>query len=186
MKTLLAILMLLVLTSPVLGAGTKSVNFVRYTETIRNGILTDAVLVFFPETFGEKDQDFKTYEVTGHADAFPRVPIESAAKHNAISRLLVTHGLKYLEGKQLLRDKNYSDTIIIIYEGFVTIPSVVKSYRYLDDGKTLEGVFNLIFCPAKRPGKSIFQHIRQRVTYIGDTVAFFLRNPFCLDTSIRF
>ena len=141
--------------------------YATYTEVFENGLLVDTNLNLRPSENIFLANNFQRHIVTGSATTDNKLPLESAAKHHAITLLLINNGLKSIKSYRTLVNTDYADKVTMTYDGVVEFPIKAISYKYTKGNNTIEGVFEINFSPVAFPTVWPYLKLKNRISVFG-------------------
>ncbi len=103
------------------------IYYARYQIHSENGMITRSILEIMPAADEFRMDEFQRIKVTGMASGTGEIDAESEAIHNAISRILVSSGLKSINSRRYLFNSDSGDVAILNYEGVVRLPIIVRN-----------------------------------------------------------
>lgn len=136
--------------------------YATYTEVFKNGLLVDTNLDLRPSDNIFLATNFQRYIITGSTTTDNKLPLESAAKHNAISSLLINNGLKHIKNHRNIVNTIYTDLTIMDYVGVVKFPIKIISYQCSTENNTIEAVFEIDFSPIAFPTTWPYLKLKKR------------------------
>jgi hypothetical protein len=101
--------------------------YARYQIQSENGMIIRSILEIIPAADEFRIDEFQRIKVTGMASGTGEIDAESEAIHNAISRILVSSGLKSINSRRFLFNADSGDVAILNYEGVVRLPIIVRN-----------------------------------------------------------
>ena len=141
----------------------KNIYYVRVDEKTSNGIIIKTNLLMIPANEEYRINGFKKITIRGNSDFNTTLDKKSAAEHNALCNLLINHGLKSVESKKTLINRNSHYEIVVSYEGVVVLPFNIIGQKYLDDGETYEIEMELKFAPITSPDNWSDLHFKNKI-----------------------
>ena len=103
------------------------IYYARYQIQSENGMIIRSILEIIPAADEFRMDEFQRIKVTGMASGTGEIDAESEAIHNAISRILVSSGLKSINSRRYLFNSDSGDVAILNYEGVVRLPITVQN-----------------------------------------------------------
>jgi hypothetical protein len=135
------------------GAEPTSIYYSKFYVQTTNGIITDSGLEMLPARSEFRMEEFNCFQLTGEISGNTQLDALSEAKHNAISKILVAHGLKSVKSRRVLINSEAQDRTILNYEGVVRIPCRVLeedfSKNYTNPGVSMEVWFAPMAFPSE-------------------------------------
>ncbi|MEA3465901.1 MAG: hypothetical protein U9R29_07855 [Thermodesulfobacteriota bacterium] len=136
--------------------------YATYTEVFENGLLVDTSLNLRPSENIILANNFQHHIVIGSTPTDNKLPLESAAKHHAITLLLINNGLKSIKSYRTIVNTDYADQVIMTYAGVVEFPIKTISYKCTKGNNIIEGVFEINFSPVAFPTMWPYLKIKNR------------------------
>jgi hypothetical protein len=103
------------------------IYYARYQIQSENGMIIRSILEIIPAVDEFRIDEFQRIKVIGVASGTGEIDAESEAIHNAISRILVSSGLKSINSRRYLFNSDSGDVAILNYEGVVRLPITVRN-----------------------------------------------------------
>ncbi len=104
--------------------------YARFDMKTVNGVVTRGNLLIVPAKGEYRATDFKVYRINGFSEPEPGVDPESAARHDAVSKLLIANGLKSVENRNTSLKTGAHDETVVSYEGVVRYPALIHEKGY--------------------------------------------------------
>lgn len=125
-----SIVVLLLLYGPI-TAYCDSIYFARYQIQSENGMIVRSFLEMIPASEEFRAERFQRVRVSGTATGMDKIDAESAAIHDAISKLLIASGLKSINSRRYMVHSGTGfgsgDVAILNFEGVVRFPVTIQS-----------------------------------------------------------
>lgn len=154
------------------------IYYARYQIQSENGMITRSILEIIPAADEFRMDEFQRIKVTGLAAGTGEIDAESEAIHNAISRLLVSSGLKSINSRQYLFNSDSRDVAILNYEGMVRLPIIVRN-RNTSSKNDLYGIdAEIDFAPIAFPTRWSSLYIDHLVKKTTQRLHLFLSSAF--------
>jgi len=135
------------------GAAPTSIYYSKLYVQTTNGIITDSGLEMLPARSEFRMEKFSCFQVTGEITGDTTLDTLTEAKQNAISKILLAHGLKSVKSSRVLINSESRDKTILNYEGVVRIPCRVLEADFLEN-PTNRGVhMEVWFAPMAFPSE---------------------------------
>lgn len=110
-----------------------AVYFARYQIQSENGMIVKSILEMIPASDEFRMEAFQRVRVRGTATGTDEIDAESAAIHDAISKLLIASGLKSINSRRHMVHSGSGsasgDIAILNFEGVVRYPVMIRSKK---------------------------------------------------------
>jgi hypothetical protein len=153
------------------NADPSSVYYVRLDQKIVNGTYVTDSLTMVPADGDYRMLPFKRHVVTGNVVAASKADTLTAAKHNAMERLLITEGTKSVRSISEKDTKSTYEENVASYEGYILIPYRVQNGRYSKDGTVFSIDIEIDFAPLSYPPEWSYRFFKKKVN---DTIGYIL------------
>ncbi len=171
------LLLAIVLFQPslVTGAGMQSLYYVKLNIIAVNNTISESKLDILPAENEFRIQKFECIRVTGMADGNTTIDIESAAKHNAISKILTRYGLKSIKSKHRIVNTRSRDVVVLRYEGVIKYPINILRQGYTMDHAIYTIETEILFSPIPFPDRWSLLYLKHIIkNYFREVVLLFI------------
>ncbi len=172
---------LCLLPHPASGYNAKpaSMYYVKLQVISSGGTIIKSNLEMTPSDEEFRADNFEIIRVAGYSDRDNNNDIDSAAKHDAISRVLSIYGLKSISSKNELSDFKSKDITVMNYQGAVKYPFKILNRSYLKNGSTYRVLMEVNFSPIALPSKWTYLYMASKIkqSFI-DTCALFYKDIY--------
>ncbi len=125
-------LWVLIPASMIAGADAPTLYYARFSIASRNGVIVESKLEMRPTDTEYRMDGFERIQAVGIADPSAGLDIASAAKHDAITRILTIHGLKSISATGWMLNALSDDRVQMNYEGVIRYPLRIVEERFED------------------------------------------------------
>ncbi len=120
---------------------------------------------FLMEPFSEefRIEKFELKKIKGESDYNQKIDMVSAARHNAVARMLSDHGLKSIKSRSSLLNGISLDEITVTYEGFLKYPFKMINKGYDGNNRKCIIEMEIWFAPLATPDRWSFLYMKNKV-----------------------
>jgi hypothetical protein len=151
--------------------GKTSVYYIRLDQKSRNGVYETDSLTMVPADEDYRRLSFKKFVIKGRINAASKTDPLTAAKHDALERLLLKEGIKSIRNKSQRDMDNTYEESVISYEGYIRTPYRILNQGYSKDGALFNIDMDADFAPISYPPEWSFRYIRKKFS---DSMAYIL------------
>lgn len=156
------------------AGGHTQLFLARYEIKITDGAIVDTRLIMVPVNTEYRMRGFELLETSGRSAFNSEVGTQSAAQHNALSSLLVKHGLRSVRSRTDLANVTAHDEITLCYEGVLRRPFKLIHQGYLEDRATFNIEMQVWFSPLAFPSEWPYLYKkRMLLDKLQDFISFF-------------
>jgi hypothetical protein len=155
------------------GIAMENVYYMEYVFKIVNGACVDEQFYMVPVRDEYRMQEFRVFRVKGAvrrnsgnlAMSRPVAP-QTAARHDALCRLLVQEGQMSLKSDRCFENRKGVDEIVFRYQGFAQYPFHLIHQGYQKENGTFETELQIRFASVALPGQwsSLYRRKQLRET----------------------
>ena len=120
-------------------------------------------------------ETFRCFTITGRSENNPERDPASAASDNALTTLLMRHGLKSVSSKKRLLNRVAVDRTVMSYEGMIRYPYEVIHEGYVKEEGIYEIKMKIWFSPVAFPDRWSYLYLKQRIKNVLKEWASFFR-----------
>lgn len=150
--------------------GKTSVYYIRLDQKIRNGVYETDSMTMVPADEDYRRLSFKTFVIKGMINAASKTDPLTAAKHDALERLLLKEGIKSIRNKSQRDMDNTYEESVISYEGYIRTPYSIKNQGYSDNSSTFSVELEVPFTPMAYPPEWTFLYFKTKICNAIDAV----------------
>ncbi len=127
--------------------------YTRFDVNSCDGVISGTELLMIPANQEFRVEDFIPIRIRGNAKFDGKIDIESAAEHNAVSRLLTSYGLNSITSREQLINGLPGNKVTMSYQGVVKYPLKVLNKGYLGNNNLFSIDLEIQFAPIEFPDK---------------------------------
>lgn len=148
-----------------------SIYYIRLDQKSRNGVYQTDSLTMVPADADYRRLSFKKIIIKGRVNAASKTDPLTAAKHDALERLLLKEGIKSIRNKSQRDMDNTYEESVMSYEGYIRTPYGILNQGYSKDGALFNIELEVDFAPISYPPEWSFRYIRKKFS---DSMAYIL------------
>jgi hypothetical protein len=152
-------------------SGKTAVYYIRLDQKIKNGVYETDSLTMVPGDEDYRRLSFRKLIIKGRINPVSKTDPLTAAKNDALERLLLKEGVKSIRNKSQRDMDNTYEESVISYEGYVRTPYKILAQGYSKDGALFNIDMEVDFAPMSYPPEWSFRHIRKK---FNDSVAYII------------
>ncbi len=141
-------------------SGDQTPYYARFEVKTHNKAVVETSFLMEPASEEFRTEKFELKKIAGKSPYNSKVDIISAAKHDALSRVLTRHGLKSIKTRSVVQDGIPFEEIIITYEGVFRHPFTTLNKGYTTDQHTCTIEMSVWFSPIAFPDRWSFLYMR--------------------------
>ncbi len=152
------------------GLAVENVYCIEYVFKILNGACVDEQFRMVPADNEYRMHAFKRFNVAGTArihaalsDMNHYADLQTAARHDALCRLLVRKGQMSLESDRCVENNGGLDEIVIRYQGFVQYPFTLIDQGYRQEADVFEVEMQIRFASVASPERWPFLYRKKQL-----------------------
>lgn len=146
------------------GAPPSGLYYARFDIKSVSGVVTASKLLVVPSAEEFRAEAFRRLAASGRSEGDKDAL--AAARHNALTHLLIDHGLKSVDTKRTTLNMSTHDEIVISYEGVLRLPLNVLKHGYVEGGKAYAVEMEVLFSPLAAPDRWALLSIRSRFSRV--------------------
>lgn len=149
---------------PQISAKESKLYYVKYNVETENGTFSGSNLSMVPAAKEFRINNFKAIKIKGQSIKDAKTDNISSAKHNAITNLLIRHGLQSITNKKALFNLILREKTVMSYEGVIKHPYKILNQGYLENESAYYIEMEVLFSPISFPDKWSYLYIKQKIT----------------------
>lgn len=149
--------------------------YTRFEVALQDGVVVESRLEMIPVQNEFRTIRFQKVRVTGYADGNATPDAMSAARHDAIQKVLTTYGLKSVSSRAQTINTVSRDVVLMSYEGVVRYPFQEIRNTYLEDESLVQVDMAIAFTPLAFPTEWRFLLWRHRIKQAFNSLLFLFR-----------
>jgi len=153
------------------NAGKTSVYYIRLDQKVKNGVYETDSLTMVPADEDYRRLSFRKLIIKGRINPASKADPLTAAKHDALERLLLKEGVKSIRNKSERDMDNTYEESVISFEGYFRTPYKILAQGYSKDGAVFNIDMEIDFAPMSYPPEWSFRYVRKK---FNDSVAYIL------------
>ncbi|RJP77424.1 MAG: hypothetical protein C4522_15270 [Desulfobacteraceae bacterium] len=158
------------------------IYFARYQIQSENGMIVKSVLEMIPVSEEFRMEGFQRVRVRGMARGSHEIDAESAAIHDAVSKILVGSGLKSINSRRHMVHSGAGigsgDVAILNFEGVVRFPVLVQSRKAVMENDLYIVDAEIDFAPIAFPTRWSALYIDHLLKKTAQEIRMFLHSAF--------
>ena len=140
--------------------------YLRSDVKTENGIIIEANLLMVPADTDFRKKKYIRFVASGKADINARPDPVSAAKHDALNKLVIANGVKSIKSASTSVNSIQHEESILSYEGFIKSPYAVSHQGYTDNGSKYALEIEVWFSPVAYPSEWSFYYFKKKLSDI--------------------
>lgn len=151
--------------------GKTSIYYIRLDQKIKNGVYETDSLTMVPADEDYRRLSFRKLVIKGSINPASKTDPLTAAKNDALERLLLKEGVKSIRNKSQRDMDNTYEESVISYEGYFRTPYKILAQGYSKDGAVFNIEMEVDFASMSYPPEWSFRYVRKK---LDDSVAYIL------------